>query len=111
MKIKINNNEYNIHFVEKSHEKLLMNDEEYHSGVTYFTDKEIYIRKDLNPHSLRYTLIHEITHALIDSYGFLQVDWNDEIVADFIGNHLPTIGEIYNKITDDLLKKGYTEHE
>lgn len=110
MKIKINNNEYSIFFVERKHKKLLI-DEEYLSGATYFIDKEIYIRKDLNPHSLRYTLIHEITHALIYSYGFLQVDWNDEIVADFIGNHLPTIGEIYNKITDDLLKKGYTEHE
>ena len=42
----------------------------------------------MNDDSLKYTLYHEITHAYIESYGLLQVDWNDEIVADFVANYM-----------------------
>ena len=47
-------------------------------------------------------MIHEIVHAYIDAYGLLQIDWNDEIVADFVANYMidifQTIEEISNKL-------------
>ena len=98
MEIKINNNIYKINFVESDNENLKIDDGEYHSGVTNFITKEIYIANNLKGNSLRYTLIHELTHAMIDSYGFMQIYWNDEIVADFMANYLNNIIDLSNKI-------------
>ncbi len=102
MQVKIHNNIYNIHLINKNSKYLVMDDGEVHSGVTDFITKDIYIRNDLNDSSLKYTLYHEITHAYIESYGLLQIDWNDEIVADFIANYMidifETIDEILNKL-------------
>lgn len=100
MELKIHNNTYNLYFVDEHDDRLLMPDNEYHTGVTNFTKKEIYIRNNLNVDSYRYTVVHELTHAIIDSYGLLQVDWNDEIVADFIANYYYDIIEILTKIED-----------
>lgn len=102
MEIKINNNTYKIFEVEANDEELKMEDGEYHTGVTDFHKKEIYIANNLNQDCKRYTLIHELTHALIDSYGFMQVDWNDEIVADFVGNYFVNICNIL----DEMHNKG-----
>ena len=105
MEIKINNNIYKIYFVDKNNKKLLIECEEYHSGVTYFKEKEIYIDKTLNQYSLKYTIIHELTHAYLDSYGFLQVDFTDEIIADLFGNYLFSIMRDYYKIKEEFEKK------
>lgn len=102
IQVKIHNNIYNVHLVNEHSKYLVMDDGEAHSGVTDFVAKDIYIRNDLNDDSLKYTLYHEITHAYIESYGLLQVDWNDEIVADFVANYmidiLGTIDEITSKL-------------
>lgn len=98
--IKINNNEYDIYFVKADDDRLLMEDGSYHSGITDFIRKEIYIKENLVESTLQYTLFHELTHALMDSYGFLQVDWNDEIVADFVANNALTILDKANEIID-----------
>lgn len=102
MQVKIHNNIYNIHLINKNSKYLVMDDGEVHSGVTDFITKDIYIRNDLNDSSLKYTLYHEIIHAYIESYGLLQIDWNDEIVADFVANYmidiLGTIDEITSKL-------------
>lgn len=101
MELKINNNTYKIFFVNPDDTRLQMEDGEYHFGITDFNKKEIYIANNLNKDTLRYTLIHELTHAVIDSYGFLQVEWNDEIVADFMGNYLLTILKLIEEIEGD----------
>ena len=44
MEIKINNNTYKIFFVEPDNENLKI-DDDYHSGITNFITKEIYISK------------------------------------------------------------------
>ena len=109
IQVKIHNNIYNVHLVNEHSKYLVMDDGEAHSGVTDFVTKDIYIRNDLNDDSLKYTLYHEITHAYIESYGLLQVDWNDEIVADFVANYmidiLGTIDEITSKLSMVLENK------
>ena len=97
MKLKINNNTYKILIVDKEDERVII-DNYSHSGLTDFILKEIYIRNDLNDDSLRYTIIHELTHAYLESYGFLQVDYTDEIIADITGNYLINIYNDYNKV-------------
>lgn len=100
LEIKIHNYKYKIIFAKEKDERLLMEDGSYHSGVTDFIKKEIYIREDLSDQALTYTINHEITHAIIDSYGMLQVEWNDEIVADFIAVHLQTFQNIFEQINE-----------
>ena len=100
MKIQINNFEYEIYFVEWNDEHLKIDDNDYRSGMTYFKDKRIYIANNLKKDSYDYTLKHELTHAIIDSYGFLQIEWNDEIVADFMAIYINVLNEIFYKINE-----------
>lgn len=98
MELEINNNTYKIFFVNPDDTRLQIENEDFKSGIIDFIKKEIYIANNLNKDTLRYTLIHELTHAVIDSYGFLQVEWNDEIIADFMGNYLLTILKLIEEI-------------
>lgn len=91
-----------LEIVDKTNENLIGEDDRIHSGITDFVNKRIYIRKDLNYDSFRYTLFHELVHAFIDSYGMLQVEWNDEIVADFVAIHITTIREKFEYVYDNL---------
>lgn len=103
MNIKINNFDYKIIFVKEKDDRLLMNNS-YHSGITDFIKKEIYIQEDLPKQSMTYTLMHELTHAVIDSYGMLQVEWNDEIVADFMAIYLPVFTDISKQMEEQQVK-------
>lgn len=98
MKLKINNYEYELLFVDNNDEHLDVGDNDYRSGITDFREKKIYIAKNLNNDSHSYTLKHELTHAIIDSYGFLQVEWNDEIVADFMAIYSYKLKELIDYI-------------
>lgn len=104
IQVKIHNNTYNVHLIDEHSKYLVMDDGETHSGITDFVTKNIYIRNDLNDDSLKYTLYHEITHAYIESYGLLQVDWNDEIVADFVANYMIDIFRTIDEIASKLRK-------
>ena len=101
--IKINNFDYKIVFVKEKDDRLLINNS-YHSGITDFIKKEIYIQEDLPEKTLTYTLMHELTHAVIDSFGMLQVEWNDEIVADFVAIYLPVFSDISRQMENQQVK-------
>ena len=105
MKLQINNFEYTLYFVDWNDEHLKIDDNDYRSGMTYFKEKEIYIANNLKNDSYAYTLNHELTHAIIDSYGFLQVDWNDEIVADFMAIYKSVLNELIDKVIYEENKK------
>lgn len=101
MKLLINNFEYELLFVNWNDENLKVEDNDYRSGMTNFKEKRIYIANNLNKESLNYTLKHEITHAIIDSYGMLQIEWNDEIVADFMAIYGSILEALFCKVTKE----------
>ena len=105
MEVKLNTFNYKIKIVDRDYEGLLMPDGYYRFGVTNFKDKEIYIANNLKDKTMANTLIHELTHAFIDSYGFLQVEWNDEIVADFVATYLEKIIEALTEIEKQRVKE------
>lgn len=107
MVIKLNKNQYAVKIVKHDDENLLMDDGDYHFGVTDFNKKIIYIANNLSDSAFEYTLLHEITHAVIESFGFLQVEWNDEIVADFMANYSTIIADNYNYII--AIMEGYDD--
>ena len=103
-KVKINNYEYKVCIVRPDNDNLMFNDGKYHCGMTHFVPKEIYIANNLPADTMWNTLIHEVTHAYIDSYGLNQIKWDEEIVADFVGTYLINMGETLNRIATQLEK-------
>lgn len=105
-KIKVNNYEYKVKYVDRYDENLMMEDGKYHCGITDFIDKVIYIRGDLKEEVGMSVLLHELTHAYIDGYGLMQVKWDDEVVADFIGaqmlNILKSVEEIEKQVGEQI---------
>jgi hypothetical protein len=85
MILEINNWKYEINVVREDDEILLMEDGYHHSGVTDLKEQKIYLQKGLNEQQMWYTVVHELTHAYLQAYGFLQVEYTDEIIADIMG--------------------------
>lgn len=106
LEIRINENKYKVEIVEEEDERLKMEDEEYHSGVCDMRKKEIYIAKELGLDAARYTVKHEIVHAYLESYGFLQVEYTDEVIADFIAIYGKKIEETFKEVYLYYLQKG-----
>lgn len=104
-RVKINRFEYKVKMLEWNDERLRMDDGELHFGVTDMKDKEIYLANNLDEQTLTNTIIHEVTHAYIDSYGMLQVEWTDEILADFMATHLANICETLSEIEKGFSKE------
>lgn len=93
MIVTINNFNWNVSFV-KSFDK-----EKF--GTTRYLTQEIQVLDSLSREETRRTLIHELTHAFINSYGFGQVDeWGTEVVCDFISTYADSIV----KMTDEVIK-------
>ena len=85
MILEINNWKYEIYVVEEDDDVLQMDDGYYHSGVTDMKEQRIYLQKGLNEQQMWYTVVHELTHAYLQAYGLLQVEYTDEVIADIMG--------------------------
>lgn len=101
MIIKINGLEWTVFFVTREHDKLEMDDMQC-MGITYFSDLQIYLDKTLSAELMRQTVIHELVHAFLFSYGIhIECD-NDkdteEAVCDFCGAYFGKLGKLSNKI-------------
>ena len=107
MRIKINNTEYKVQIVKENDEHLKMEDGYYHFGVCDMKYKVIYIMEKLPEGTLDYVIKHEIVHAYIDSYGFLQVNYTDEIIADFIATYMENIDRDYFKVYKYYIKEEF----
>lgn len=84
---KIGNAEYKIYFLNNDFDKrlYLKDDEKYHFGIINFADEEIYINGNLTLNKIKQTLVHEITHAFINEFGFKAIDYfNEEQICEFM---------------------------
>lgn len=101
MIIKINRLEWTVLFVPREDSKLEMDDTEC-MGITYFNDLHIYIDKSLSRELMYQTIIHELIHAFLFSYGIhIECANNkdtEEAFCDFCGAHFNTIQKFANKI-------------
>lgn len=103
--VKVHRTDWEINLVEPTNENLLMEDGQYHCGVTFYVEKKIYINKELNKQTFDNTLLHELTHAFIESYGLMQIEWQDENVADFVGYYFFDILEKYSQTIEEISEK------
>lgn len=102
----IHRTEWQINLVDGYDENLLMEDGHYHCGITDNFRKKIYINKDLDKQTFDNVVLHELTHAFIESYGFLQVKWEDENVADFVAYYSFEIAEKYDEVIKEIATRG-----
>ena len=98
MIVTINNFNWNVSFV-KSFDK-----EKF--GTTRYLTQEIQVLDSLSKEEKLRTLIHELTHAFMSSYGFGQIDeWTTEVVCDFISTYADSIVRLADSIIKELEKE------
>lgn len=103
MKVKINKFTYEILETEnKEDERLKLNDV-YAIGITRCNDQQIIIYNNLSEARFRMTLIHELTHAFIDAYGFWahSEKFSHEDIAEFVSTYADDIVRIAEKYIEN----------
>lgn len=75
-------------------------------GLTDYRSLDIAVEASL-PYEVMYrTLKHELTHAIIYSYGLDQIGkFNQEVVCDFMANY----SDMLNRLTQDVLRTEATK--
>lgn len=88
MKFKIREYIYEIMFVDEFDDLLIdpLNKDIYHFGICSWKKQKIYIADSLNKLMTRRVIIHEITHAVLEAYGFHahRNDFDDEDICEFM---------------------------
>ena len=98
MKFKIKNQTWEIIKV-PTNEMPYIGEEKLYFGLTKYLEQEIYINSELSVQQERQTLIHELTHAIMEVYGFgaIKEDIPIEIMCDFIGCYGDDIIKVANE--------------
>lgn len=78
-------------------------------GLTKVVEQEIYIREDLRPVRMQQVLIHELTHAFIDAYGFFSRSFTTEELCEFNEIYLTDISSLAEEIMRELFSNGQEE--
>lgn len=102
MKVKINGLLYEI--IEELDGDKVFADKEFEGkphvmrlGLTEYREQKIYLYKDMSEERKRSVLIHELTHAFIEAYGFYQNEFNEEQLCEFMAIYSNKINKICNK--------------
>lgn len=104
MQIKINETIFTVQLVKKDSEFLAFDDPNKEIlGRTDYLKQNIYIRNDIPFNRRRQTIIHELTHAFIDAYGFSMLEyWNEEQLCMFFEVYSPHIVSLSDKVLNEL---------
>lgn len=101
--VPIRNNLYTIELVNKNSEHLISNDPNIEIlGRTLCLEDHIYIRNDLSLQRLLSVIIHEITHAFVDAYGFAGRNYTEEELCTFLETYASDIVSIANTVLKEL---------
>lgn len=97
--VKINGLRWKVFFVKNGSPKLTDEDGKRNIlGITYFRECEIYIDKELHKRLRKQTVIHELVHALLFSYGINAEGATEEEICDLIGAHLDELVKLKEAI-------------
>ena len=96
MEIKINADTWKIEALDGEDEKLHPKTDAYNLGLTEYCTNTISIRKGMTASVTRSTVIHELVHAFIFSYGYHVK--GEEPMCDFFGSQGDTIMELTEQI-------------
>lgn len=103
MKIEVNNLTWEIEFVERDSEFLKLDDPDLvNAGVTDRHDLKIYIDQSLSNDMIQRTIIHELTHAFIFSYGYSDM-MDEEEICQFVECQILNIYNIVKIISEKIM--------
>jgi|GEM_PF-118298 phage portal protein, SPP1 gp6-like len=103
MRFKANNLTWNIDFVDED-KKLMNSDNGMYFGLTEYQPQRISIRTGLSKEMTRETVIHELVHCFLFSFGVCGfTSLNEEQVCNFVGSHLDKIYEITEKFMKGVI--------
>lgn len=94
----MNNLEWELYFVEHDHPRLENTDQEIHLGITYKSEQTIYIDRTVSSQQIYKTVVHELIHAFLFSYGFDNCEWDEESMCNFIGQNAENIIKLANEV-------------
>lgn len=97
MKVKIKDYDYEIIEVGRDSNLLKQEEGKITFGQTDFENQKIYLNKDISSIRLRKTLIHELTHAFLEAYGFSERIFNKEELCLFNESYMEDIMQIVDK--------------
>lgn len=104
MKLQIHNLNWQVEFIQSEHCFEENNTQEELCGITKKLKLQVFINSEMNDDLVRRTVIHELTHAYIWTYGFENFDsFKEEDLCNFI----ETFSESILKDTEKVM----TEYE
>lgn len=104
MKFTVNKLEWTMELVDE--DKVLLNKEDgVILGLTDYIVQTISIRKGMSEQLTRRTVIHELCHCFLFSFGFNVSAYDEETVCNLFESHADSI----LKLTDKFMKKGAKE--
>ena len=100
MKFTVNNQVWQVLFVNPSNNNLKRSDNSITLGMTDNNTKTIYINNKLNDYMTDKVLCHELCHVFAFEYNYFMDIQTEEIVADFMSLY----GRDIVYLLDDLVK-------
>lgn len=99
MKFNINGLEWQLLSTEPNSDELKLDDDSgaTNIGLTDYKNLEMYVDNSLNEQVLKRTIIHEVTHAYLFSYGFDAL-MSEEELCDFISSNAQNILNLSNSL-------------
>ena len=95
--IKINGIRWRLVKVSPSNPALRMPNDSLALGCCDIDNHTIYVRKDLHDIKMKEVLVHEITHAVIYSYGIELTTKEEETIVSIISSHGTEIAKLIQK--------------
>lgn len=100
MKFTVNNQEWELRFVNPNSKNLMRSDGSITLGMTDNNVKTVFINNRLNNYMTDKVLCHELTHVYAFSFDYFIDIQTEEIVADF----LSLFGRDIIYLLDDIIK-------
>ena len=101
MKVKIYNDIWKVKLVNADAKKMNPDKNHINFGLTEYAKGKISIRAGLSESVARSTVIHELVHAFLFSYGHTVED--EEAMCDFFGIHADEIIDIDDQIMKEVV--------
>lgn len=106
LKFYINNLEWTLLFREETVVKTVYNElanssSKYVFGFTDFPTLRIFVDKDLSSDILRRTLMHELIHAHLFSFGLDFEDYTEEDICNIMSSAMDTLIQIANELMEE----------
>ena len=104
MKIKIHKDVWKVKLTGGDKKKMTPDEKSYNLGLTEYGKQTINIRKGLSLSVARSTVIHELVHVFLFSYG--NTVEGEEQMCDFFGVHADDILTLTDQIMERVVKCG-----